>query len=216
MASIRIRSMLQPLAYRASTGSQSFRSASVLVTSLSHQSPPATRSNLGTIDYHNLPSRAFHASPSTQLPIRRRRRGSNRLKSDDGDTSASNDWGKTFFLTNKEEFINRSKLILDKIETAFRPLGQVNAPYRVIRQYDHETPGDSLKIDLGTAITPEPFQVLANYESTLIVFISPVSGQYAYGFDPKRNEWRNTSDGHDMMGMITRDYIRVGKGVPKL
>jgi len=104
--------------------------------------------------------------------------------------------------------------MLDKLEVAFRPLSAANNPFVLLRAKDPTIPGETISVDLGALLGK--FEVLINYDQSLLLLNSPVSGQYAYGYDRFRHEWRNTQDGHDFTGMLVRDWIRVASGVPKL
>lgn len=43
---------------------------------------------------------------------------------------------------------------------------------------------------------------------------SPLSGQYSYVYNVSNKEWVGGEDGHSLLGMLTRDWIRQAKGVP--
>lgn len=48
-----------------------------------------------------------------------------------------------------------------------------------------------------------------------IALQSPLSGTFTYGFG-RTGEWESTEDGHALLGMFTRDFIRQCQGVPDL
>lgn len=43
---------------------------------------------------------------------------------------------------------------------------------------------------------------------------SPLSGSFTYGYNAVTGEWVGNEDGHSMIGMFTRDWIRQCRGVP--
>mmetsp|Transcript_25412 Transcript_25412/g.45898 ORF Transcript_25412/g.45898 Transcript_25412/m.45898 type:complete len:277 (-) Transcript_25412:306-1136(-) len=43
---------------------------------------------------------------------------------------------------------------------------------------------------------------------------SPLSGSFTYGYNASTGEWVGNEDGHSMIGMFTRDWIRQCRGVP--
>jgi hypothetical protein len=43
---------------------------------------------------------------------------------------------------------------------------------------------------------------------------SPLSGTFSYVYNVKTGDWEGTEDGHALLGMFTRDFIRQCQGVP--
>jgi len=43
---------------------------------------------------------------------------------------------------------------------------------------------------------------------------SPLSGSFTYVYNPSSGEWVGEDDGHSLLGMLTRDWIRQCRGVP--
>mmetsp|Transcript_24352 Transcript_24352/g.51012 ORF Transcript_24352/g.51012 Transcript_24352/m.51012 type:complete len:282 (-) Transcript_24352:199-1044(-) len=43
---------------------------------------------------------------------------------------------------------------------------------------------------------------------------SPLSGSFTYVYNPSSKEWVGEDDGHSLLGMLTRDWIRQCRGVP--
>lgn len=43
---------------------------------------------------------------------------------------------------------------------------------------------------------------------------SPLSGSFSYVYDASSGEWVGSEDGHSLIGMLTRDWIRQCRGVP--
>ena len=48
----------------------------------------------------------------------------------------------------------------------------------------------------------------------VVVLQSPLSGSFTYIFDASSREWVGSEDGHSLLGMLTRDWIRQCRGVP--
>eukprot|EP00581_Thalassiosira_minuscula_P008906 CAMPEP_0183707842 /NCGR_PEP_ID=MMETSP0737-20130205/4282_1 /TAXON_ID=385413 /ORGANISM="Thalassiosira miniscula, Strain CCMP1093" /LENGTH=280 /DNA_ID=CAMNT_0025935573 /DNA_START=31 /DNA_END=873 /DNA_ORIENTATION=+ len=48
----------------------------------------------------------------------------------------------------------------------------------------------------------------------VVTLQSPLSGNFAYVYDGEHDEWVGEEDGHSMLGMLTRDWIRQCRGVP--
>ena len=48
----------------------------------------------------------------------------------------------------------------------------------------------------------------------VVVLQSPLSGSFTYIFDDSSGEWVGSEDGHSLLGMLTRDWIRQCRGVP--
>ena len=46
------------------------------------------------------------------------------------------------------------------------------------------------------------------------VTLQSLSGSYTYVYNTSTNEWVGDEDGHSLLGMLTRDWIRQAKGVP--
>ena len=47
--------------------------------------------------------------------------------------------------------------------------------------------------------------------------LSPVSGAQTYKWDARAEAWKHVDDGHDVTGLLVRDYLRAGcVGLPDL
>ena len=58
------------------------------------------------------------------------------------------------------------------------------------------------------------FVFTIDYEMSRINLISPISGVFQYDYDESTMQWLNTSDNHDIRGLVTRDLLRHWKGLP--
>lgn len=47
-----------------------------------------------------------------------------------------------------------------------------------------------------------------------VTLLSPLSGNYSYVYNASTCEWVGDEDGHSLLGMLTRDWIRQCQGVP--
>jgi frataxin-like iron-binding protein CyaY len=50
----------------------------------------------------------------------------------------------------------------------------------------------------------------------VVTLLSPLSGSFMYAYNPSTKEWVGSEDGHSLLGMLTRDWIRQCNGVPDL
>eukprot|EP00523_Entomoneis_sp_CCMP467_P003549 CAMPEP_0168741858 /NCGR_PEP_ID=MMETSP0724-20121128/12738_1 /TAXON_ID=265536 /ORGANISM="Amphiprora sp., Strain CCMP467" /LENGTH=264 /DNA_ID=CAMNT_0008789391 /DNA_START=14 /DNA_END=808 /DNA_ORIENTATION=- len=142
----------------------------------------------GTPYYHQhplmkLPNREYHCSPAC-MAIRRRRRGgpppsADEMEAAKTESSSKNTSGK-FVLRDAKLFQAEAQKLLDKIQRVLRPLQQYNDPFRLLRSRDPSIPGEYLVLDLGKEIVDGEFQILMDYDQNLLVFTTPVSGQYVY------------------------------------
>ncbi len=48
------------------------------------------------------------------------------------------------------------------------------------------------------------------------IYLSPISGSQQYVYDIDVKQWVGSRDGHDFMGLLTRDLIRHSIGLPKI
>ena len=51
--------------------------------------------------------------------------------------------------------------------------------------------------------------------SGLVKLQSPLSGSFSYTYNTTTQDWESSEDGHSLLGMFTRDWIRQAKGVPE-
>jgi hypothetical protein len=50
----------------------------------------------------------------------------------------------------------------------------------------------------------------------VVTFQTPLSGSFVYIYNASTKEWVGSEDGHSLLGMLTRDWIRQCNGVPDL
>ena len=66
-------------------------------------------------------------------------------------------------------------------------------------------------------ILPDDYDGSGNTRSGGVVTMqSPLSGSFVYIYNASTKEWVGNEDGHSLLGMLTRDWIRQCNGVPDL
>jgi hypothetical protein len=60
----------------------------------------------------------------------------------------------------------------------------------------------------------EPIDGVDRQYNGYVSMQSPLSGTYTYIYSVHTGEWEGTEDGHSLLGMFTRDFIRQCQGVP--
>ena len=139
-----------------------------------------------------------------------------------GRTTAVGGGGRQFFVVGEEEegglgssgrgearepvdFLAESRAFLDRVERGLADMKEVNDPFVINRD---ET---ELVLDLGPA--KGAFTLQRDWTQNQLVLLSPVSGINKYechgGPQPR---WLSVTDRHDLVGMLTRDLIRVCAG----
>ena len=178
----------------------------------------------------------FHSSAIMSFPIRRRRKVRNSLISpptttneDDSDDGSSSQTARSGSSSDRivdfDLFENESDKLLDKLYNAILPMKSKNDIFILERGHDR-TAGPNVKVDLGPIIGTHYIDV--NYSRFVVVYTSPVSGQFTYGLVKEENDskkkdegtsefrWREVSDGHQLEGMVVRDLLKTANGCPKL
>lgn len=85
----------------------------------------------------------------------------------------------------------------------------LNDPF-LVEQNDVE-----LTIDLGA--DKGKFTLQRDMEHNQLIFLSPVSGVNKYQYHSEDDRWLSiASDKHDLVGILTRDLIRVCVGCPQI
>lgn len=144
-----------------------------------------------------------------------------------GLTTAVGGGGRQFFVTDPEEdarraaaeaeetdpvdFLAESGAFLDRVERGLADMREVNDPFEIARDEAE------LVVDLGPA--KGKFTLQRDWTQNQLVLLSPVSGIYKYQCHGKKGErrWLSvTEDRHDLVGMLTRDLIRVCAGCPQI
>lgn len=85
----------------------------------------------------------------------------------------------------------------------------LNDPFHLTRQ---ET---ELVLDLGPG--KGAFTLQRDWASNQLVYLSPVSGLNKYAYDAGEGRWLSIADDkHDLVGILTRDLIRLCVGCPQI
>jgi Frataxin-like domain len=118
------------------------------------------------------------------------------------------------------EFRKASVALLDKLYEALLPMKEVNDPFFLSRGYDSSDVGggEFILIELGPLHGQYMIKVVV--EQCILIFQSPLSGQYDYylanKYSEKPGEWISSQDRHNFEGLLVRDLIRQCKGLPNL
>lgn len=140
-----------------------------------------------------------------------------------GRTTAVGGGGRQFFVVGEGaeeggakarepvvDFLAESRAFLDRVERGLADMKEVNDPF-VIRRDETE-----LVLDLGPA--KGAFTLQRDWAQNQLVLLSPVSGinKYEYHGGRERRWLSVTEDRHDLVGMLTRDLIRICAGCPQI
>ena len=75
--------------------------------------------------------------------------------------------------------------------------------------------GGVVVVDLGAC--RGAFTLAPNDDARTVSLLSPVSGAQTYKWDARAEAWKHVDDGHDVTGLLVRDYLRAGcVGLPDL
>ena len=75
--------------------------------------------------------------------------------------------------------------------------------------------GGVVVVDLGA--DRGAFTLAPNDDARTVSLLSPVSGAQTYKWDARAEAWKHVDDGHDVTGLLVRDYLRAGcVGLPDL
>lgn len=116
-------------------------------------------------------------------------------------------------VSDPEHFAQASAQLLTTLYEAIQPLQQVNDPLVLTRGVE-ESIGEFLMVDLGPVLGQYILQV--DHDERMVILESPISGRILYVLSQSTNEWCGYDDGHNLIGLFVRDWIRQCKGVPKL
>ena len=97
--------------------------------------------------------------------------------------------------------------MLSDISDAIEPILPLNPGYEINR-----IASDHLEVRCGDNGGTYVFRV--DHSLYAIGIISPVSGINKYMLHPDEGLWLGASDGHDMRGLIIRDFMRHCLGLP--
>ena len=139
--------------------------------------------------FNNSASKIFTRHSSDFTPVNRL----NKLKKD------SQEPGKVYF-------IEEASRALSVIEKGIQPLVEINDGYKISRPSDNE-----LLIDVGGMGS---YILRIDLPLNCIAITSPVSGVNKYVYDRDENLWLGVHDRHDMLGILTRDFLRHSIGCP--
>jgi len=102
------------------------------------------------------------------------------------------------------QFLDRVTILTDRVMAAFAGLDGVAT------SHDNGV----VVIDLGDK---GAFQLAPNTDARTVSLLSPVSGAQTYKWDARAEAWKHVDDGHDVTGLLVRDYLRAGcVGLPAL
>jgi len=135
-----------------------------------------------------------------------------------------------------EEFLAVSTRLLDRVQSAITQLKDCNDGLEVIRYPPSDLAGpnkhgmshmaEQLSIQIkpsedlfwggGTYLLSVHLDRVnsANKRGGFVTLRSPLSGTYTYTWKASTKEWVGDEDGHSLLGMLTRDWIRQCAGVP--
>jgi hypothetical protein len=185
----------------------------------------------------------FSTGATTRL--RRSRRNPQHRTEGDNDAHESNNSSSLSVdhagTMSSEQFQAIANELLDRIESAVTKLKDCNHGIEITR-YSAGTSdtaddgstvmrhGGRLSIQVlpsgdfywggGTywlTIIPDDYDGSGNARSGGVVTLqSPLSGSFMYIYNTSTKEWVGNEDGHSLIGMLTRDWIRQCNGVPDL
>lgn len=122
---------------------------------------------------------------------------------------------------SQEKFQTLSKDLLDKFENSLLKLKDSNDGLEIVRSppdYGGESHGGRLSVKVTA--TEDLYWGGGTYiltihpENNNVTLLSPLSGNFTYVHDVDTGEWVGSDDGHSLLGMFTRDWIRQCNGVP--
>ena len=142
----------------------------------------------------------------------------------------------------KEHFQSAANQLFDQVESSINKLKECNqgleierfAPYIDNKTYSdddegqrdnshsgqiliHIPPSNDAFWGGGTyklTIHSEPIEGVGRLYNGYVALQSPLSGSFSYVYNVRTGEWEGTEDGHKLVGMFTRDFIRQCQGVP--
>ena len=102
-------------------------------------------------------------------------------------------------------FLERAARLADRVAAAFAGLDGVATSRE----------GGVVVVDLGAG--RGAFTLAPNDDARTVSLLSPVSGAQTYKWDARAEAWKHVDDGHDVTGLLVRDYLRAGcVGLPDL
>ena len=157
----------------------------------------------------------------------------------DEDTSDDKPSASSHGNLSNTQFLSIANSLLDKVESAVTKLLDSNDGLEVTRyspstgpshQYnsdddddeDHDprnqAHGGQLSIQVQSSTDffwgGGTYWLTIHSDSRTATLQSPLSGTFTYRYNASSDEWIGTDDGHSLLGMLTRDWIRQCRGVP--
>ncbi|KAL7467738.1 hypothetical protein ACHAXS_007975 [Conticribra weissflogii] len=122
---------------------------------------------------------------------------------------------------SEEKFLAVGTRLLDQFEKSLLKLKDSNVGMEIARfppDYGGESHGGRLSVKV-TATEDlywggGTYTLTINSENKNVTLLSPLSGSFTYVLDVNTGEWVGSDDGHSLLGMFTRDWIRQCNGVP--
>lgn len=100
--------------------------------------------------------------------------------------------------------------LFDRVEAGVAGMRALNDPFIINRQDEAE-----LVLDLGPG--KGAFILQRDWAQNQLVYMSPVSGCNKYAYDGGEGRWLSVAeDRHDLVGIMTRDLIRMCVGCPQI
>ena len=162
--------------------------------------------------------RSFHATSSTDFPVRRRRHrasGGGTTSNGEGDSSSSNPPEnplKHEAVVNTALFTKEAGDLLTKLERSLESMKAKNEIF-IISRKDGDI-GEILTIDLGPK--DGTYRIEISEQEHMFEYTSPISGKLLYILSADTGEWVGAEDGHLFEGLLVRDLIRQCQGLPNL
>jgi len=195
-----------------------------------------------TSNVYNHSQRQHIMSFSTKT--RRRRRGGGALSEtfqpispDEEDGSNTSSSATSTKPSLSEEQLLAANSLLDKVESSMIKLVDCNDGLEITRyppsssdesstDHNDEKDDDSEehlgKLSIQIESSGDMFWGGGTYwltilpeSSGLVKLQSPLSGSFSYTYNTTTQDWESSEDGHSLLGMFTRDWIRQAKGVPE-
>ena len=192
--------------------------------------------------FYNHSQRQHIKSFSTKT--RRRRRGGGALSEtfqpispDEEDGSNTSSSATSTKPSLSEEQLLAANSLLDKVESSMIKLVDCNDGLEITRyppsssdesstDHNDEKDDDSEehlgKLSIQIESSGDMFWGGGTYwltvlpeSSGLVKLQSPLSGSFSYTYNTTTQDWESSEDGHSLLGMFTRDWIRQAKGVPE-
>ena len=157
----------------------------------------------------------------------------------DEDTSDDKPSASSHGNLSNTQFLSIANSLLDKVESAVTKLKDSNDGLEVTRyspstgpsqQYnsedDDEEDDDPRNQEHGGQLSIQvqssgdffwgggTYWLTIHSDSRTANLQSPLSGTFTYRYNASSDEWVGTDDGHSLVGMLTRDWIRQCRGVP--